>query len=226
DIRGIRNARLSCAIDTSALDSFQDFRFQPVTEGCETVKCAIHNRLHSNFGGLTEPDDSGYVFGSGATLALVSAPEEKRLKLRAAAYIEDSGALRRVKFVSGDAEEIAAYDLHVDGRLGGGLHRVGVEPDISFLGNAADFPNRLNGSGFVVRHHHANQAGVGAEGAANLIGIDSAIRANRQERDFKTALCEPFRGMEYGVVLDGRCNDVVAGLDQPKGCQVIALSST
>jgi len=64
------------------------------------------------------------------------------------------------------------------------LDGIGVEVDIGFGCDFAYFLDRLEDSGFVVRHHDSDQAGVGAEGAAYIVRICHAASVYWNVGDF------------------------------------------
>lgn len=146
--------------------------------------------------------NSGDVFCPGAALALVGSTEEERLELGAAAHVEGSDALGRVDFVAGEAEQVTADGMDVHGYFGDGLNSVGMEPDVGFLRDAADLVDRLDDAGFIVRHHDADKSGVGADGAADVVGIDAAIGGDGKKRDLEPALGQALRGVEHGMMFD------------------------
>jgi hypothetical protein len=70
--------------------------------------------MRREFRGFAEADDAWKVFCSGAALAFMGAAEEKRLDLQAAAHVEDSDAERRIYFVAGKCEQMAAERSHIE----------------------------------------------------------------------------------------------------------------
>ena len=134
-----------------------------------------------DFRSLAEAHDAGDIFRAGAALALVRSAEEERLEARAAADIENADALRRVQLVPGDAEQMAADGLDVDGNFAGGLDGVRVEGDFGFGGDFADLLDGLNDAGFVVGHHDADELRVRLERAVNIEGIDDAAGGDGQD---------------------------------------------
>ena len=156
----------------------------------------------------------------------MGASEEERLKRGAAADVKGPDALRGVHFVAGDREQVAADPGHVDGKLSGGLDGVGMEVDVGLGGDAAYFFDRLDGSRFVVGEHDADELGVAAKGAAKVVGIDDAVASHGKEGDLDAAVSQPFCGVEDGVVLDGRGDEVVAGIGESEEGEVIAFGAS
>ncbi len=104
----------------------------------------------------------------------------------AAADEEDSGALWRVHLVAGDAEQVYVLERagEVDGELAGGLYGVGVEEDrgVVGLGDAGQFADGLDGSGFVVGEHDGDEFRIGTEGGFEGFGVDEAVRGLGRDR--------------------------------------------
>ena len=93
---------------------------------------------------------------------------EKLAQARAAANVERADALGRVEFVAGEGEQIDLQRVHVERNFPGGLHGVGVEIDVGFGGDAADFFERLDGAELVVGVHDGDENGFGADGVAQF----------------------------------------------------------
>jgi len=197
--------------------------FEAIAENGDAVVGAVGEGGAGDLAGLAEADDAGDVFGAGAALALVGSAEEEGLEAGAAAGVEDADALGRVELVSGDAEQMAADGLDVDGDLSGSLHRVGVEGDLGFGGDFSDGFDGLDDAGFVVGHHDADELCVGLEGAVNIEGIDDAGGGNGKEGDVDAAVPGLVGGVEDGVVLDSGGNEVVTGSEDAEECGIIAL---
>ncbi len=54
------------------------------------------------------------------------------------------------------------------------LDRVDMEEDAGVGGNLADFCHRLQDAGFIVGEHHADEPGLGTDGAQNIVRVDQA----------------------------------------------------
>ena len=71
--------------------------------------------------------------------------------------------------------------------------------------------------------------GVVADGCGEVVGRDEAVVVARQPGDLEAALFEIFAGLEHGVVLDFRGDDVLALLgesfDGAPDCPVVRLCS-
>ena len=78
----------------------------------------------------------------------------------------------------------------------------------------------LNGhdrAGFVVHHHDADKDRIRPEGCLQILEAHAALRVRLQIGDGKALLLQLLHGMEHGVVLHGRRDDVAAALAQPFG---------
>ncbi len=165
------------------------------------------------FGGATEPYDARDVLRAGAALALVRTAVEERGELDAFADEERSRALGRVHLVAGDREEIDVFELarEVDGELGRGLDRVGVEEGAVRLGEAGEFAYGLDGAGFVVGQHDRDETRVGLQRGGEVVRGDDAAGVWLEVGDLDAAALEGFGGEEHRVMLD--CGgDEVRGL--------------
>ena len=86
-------------------------------------------------------------------------------------------------------EQIAPEGFDINRKTSGGLHCVGVKPETStvfalFAHQPANLSDGLNGSDFVVGHHHAYQDRVRPQGGANIFRSNNAILINRQAGNF------------------------------------------
>jgi hypothetical protein len=126
DVGGVGCARNIGRIDVGIGDAADDALFESVAEAGE-------------FGGFAKADDAHNIFCAGAEAALVMAAVEKLAEARAALDEERANAFGRIELVAGDGKKIELKRFDVDGNFSGGLHRVGVEVDVGFGGDAADF---------------------------------------------------------------------------------------
>src|SRR5713101_2669115 len=113
----------------------------------------LRERFARELGGFAEPQDAGNVLRAGTEAALMMAAVEKLAEMGATANVESADALWGVKLVAGNGEKVDAESVHVNGKLSGGLNGVGVEIDIRFFGDVADFLERLDGSELIVGVH-------------------------------------------------------------------------
>ena len=134
----VGHARSLAPIHRAILNSRENTLLQPVAKAGHAIHRPVAQSLGCQFSRFAQADDTGNVLRPGAALTLVRAAKEERLDPRSPSNIQDARALRRVHLVSRDAQQIAADGLDVDIDLAGRLHRVGMEPDVGLLRDAAD----------------------------------------------------------------------------------------
>src|SRR5438270_277403 len=157
-----------------------------VTHGHHLRRAAAFEPLLADFSGLAQPDNAWQVFCAGAALPFVASAIDQRLDQRSLLDIERTGPLRRMDFVSGNRERIAAYLMYVDCDLAGGLHRVCMKEDIGISGDFPDLLHRLYHARLIVRHHDADQPSVRSQRTANIARIDLAPDVHSDKRDLAT----------------------------------------
>ena len=111
---------------------------------------------------------------------------------------------------AGDRHQVDIVLDHVHRNLAERLHAVGVEQDAALVADLADLGHRLDHADFVVGVHDADQDGLVGDGVAQLIEIDQAVLLQRQIGDAAAMLFELLAGIENGLVLGRRRDDVVA----------------
>jgi len=62
---------------------------------------------------------------------------------------------------------------------------------------------------FVVRRHHADQHGIRAQGVLHLRGSHEAVRIHREIRHLPTLRFQPLAGVQNGVMLNLRGDDML-----------------
>ena len=121
--------------------------------------------------------------------------------------------------VGGDGDEVRAERARTKRDLEKALHGVGVEQGVR--ADAVRQPRHaLNGhdrAGFVVHHHDADEDRVRPEGCLQSLEAHAALRVRLQIGDGKALLLQLLHGMEHGMVLHSRRDDVAAALAQPLG---------
>src|SRR6185437_94443 len=146
------------------------------------------------------------------------------------AHVQRADAFGTVKLMRGEREEINLEFVDVEGNFARGLNRVGVKINVGFESDAANFRDGLDGAELIIRVHHGDENGFGANRAANVFGIDNAVARNRKPSDFNSPLFEGFDGVEDGVVLDGRADNVlfVAGHrgDEAENGEIVRFGAT
>ena len=224
-VGGVGNAGLTRSVDATFLNGGDESLFEAVAEHGNAVFGAVGEAGEGDFRSFAEADDAGDVLSAGAALALVRSAEDERLKTRAAAGVEHSNALGRVEFVAGEAEQMAADGLDVDGDFAGGLNRVRVETNSGFGGDFADLLDGLDDARFVVGHHDADEFGVRLERAVDVEGVNDSEGRNGEDGDVDAALAGLLRGVQDGGVLDGGDDEVVAGTQDAEEGGVVALGA-
>src|SRR5260370_14934719 len=128
---------------------------------------------------------------------------EKLAHAISTADIQGDDSLWRIEFVSGNGAEINSQSVDVDRDFPRGLYGVGVEVDVGFLGDAADFFERLDGAELVVGVHDGDQNGFRPDGAAQILEINLSFAISRQIGDASACFFECLAGVENSFVFDG-----------------------
>ena len=131
----------------------------------------------------------------------------------AAAQVECTDALGAVELVPGERECIDLPVLDRDGDVADGLHSVRVEEDTALAAERTDGGNRLDGADLVVGRHDGDEEGVRPQGLLDLLGPDAALCVDIEVRHLDT-LRQCLAGMQHGMVLDLRRDDVAAAMAQ------------
>ncbi len=163
--------------------------------------------------GFAQPDDSGNVQRARAHPALVPAAVHLRRDLNAralAANIQRAHALGPIHFVPTERQQVDVVLDHIHRHFAYGLRGVGVQQDALGLGDLADLGNRLDDADFVVGVHDADQNRLVGDGRLQLLQIHQTVGLHREIGDAHAVLFKPLAGVEDGLVLGGRGNDVVA----------------
>ena len=105
-------------------------------------------------------------------------------------------------------EHINMHFVHIDGNLRIRLYRIGVEQYAVLLCNLTDLGDGLDGTDLVVGKHHADQNGIGTDGCFQLVQADQSVSVHIQIGDLKASLLQILTGMENGMVLDLRGNNM------------------
>ncbi len=125
----------------------------------------------------------------------------------------------------GDGQQIAANLLYVQRNLACRLHRVGMEVHVSFRRNLANLAHRLQHARLIVRQDDADQLRLRTQRPPHIIGIDQRPPIHRQVRHRATHLFQALAGVQHGMVLDRRGDDVIARLHHPQQRQVVAFGA-
>ena len=115
-------------------------------------------------------------------------------------------------------EQVDVHRFDVDRDVADGLNRVGMEKDLLFAADSAQFGDRLNRADFVVGHHDGNERRLRGDGCRQRFLRDEAFAVYGQIGDGKALFFQAFCRMQNRVVLDLRGDDVSAALFIFIGC--------
>ena len=150
---------------------------------------------------------------------------------RPIAYVENADPFGRVELVSRQREQIHVQIIYLQIELSPGLNGIGVEGNPAGSGNPADFSDRLYGAYLVVRIHHRDQHRLSGDGPTYVIRVyhSPAIDGHIGHAETEHAR-QLLAGVAYGVVFDGRSDDVPTSLATGKGHtpqgEIVALGAT
>ncbi len=150
---------------------------------------------------------------AGTHAALVAAAVDDGGNLHArilAAHIERADTLRPVHLVAGDRHQVDVLLVHIDRNLADRLRRVGVEDHAALATELADLGDGLQHADLVVGGHDRDQDGLVVHGALQVVEIDQAVFLHRQVGDAVAVLLQALAGVEHGLVLGDRGDDVIA----------------
>ncbi len=120
----------------------------------------------------------------------------------------------------GEGDDVEELGLHVDRDLAGRLRRVDGEGDARLAAKPADRGDGLDRTDDVRSVVDDDQAGVGAESLADLLGIDEAGPVEGHEVDGHAVAPEVVERPQDGVVLEGRRDGMIARLEQARDDEV------
>src|SRR5579863_7665869 len=166
-----------------------------------------------DFTGRAETDNAGDIQRAGAHAAFVAAAIDDCGKLNArvaAPNVERADTFRAINLMCGNGQQVDVVFLHVHGNLADSLHAIGCEEDAMFLGDFADFLDRVDDANFVVGIHDGDQNCFWRDGFANVFWVHAAIFTHRQVGNFKAFFFQPLAGIENCLVLDSLGDDVIA----------------
>ena len=128
--------------------------------------------MAGDLGGFAESDDAGNVFRAGTNAALVVAAVKQRPQACSAANVKRADALRPVQFVAGKRKQIELELVHINWNFPRGLHGVGVEINVAFFGDPANFLERLNRTELVVGVHDGDKHSFRTKRRLQMLGIN------------------------------------------------------
>ena len=154
-----------------------------------------------------------HVFGAGPAAPFLGGPVEQRGKGGAAPHVQGPDAFGGVELVPRHREKIHLQFLHVHGDLAHALGRVGVKGHSRLPGQGADLRDGLQGAGFVVGVHDADQDGVRGQGPAHVIRVHPAGAVHGQDGKAKPLGLEIPAGGQHRRMLRGTGDDAPAADD-------------
>jgi hypothetical protein len=108
---------------------------------------------------------------------------QQRLQPESFSNEQCSDALRSVKLVTGDREQVDTERFHIDENLPDRLGGIGVENNASLATKMGNLIDGLNRSHFIVGMHNGDKNRFRSDRAANVIRIDptKSIDGNRSD---------------------------------------------
>src|SRR5204863_2623295 len=189
----VGRARRSASVYARMRNELEQALLQLVAERGDATGI-FRERLARHFRGLGESHDAGDIFRAGAETALVMAAIEKLAQTRSTADIERADSLGRIQFVAGNRKQIHLERVDVDGNFSGGLHGVGMEVDVGFFSDAADFFERLDGAKLVIGVHDGDENCFRTNAAAQLAEVNQLFAIRRQWGKARVSLFERWAG--------------------------------
>src|SRR5579872_1979100 len=162
---------------------------------------------------LAKTDDARNIQRARAHTALVAAAIDDGGNLHArilAANIERAHALGAIHFVAGDRGQVDVLLNHVDGNLADGLSGVSVEDHSALATKLADLRNGLENANLVIREHDRHQDCLVIHGALQIVEVNETVLLHRHVGDAVAILFQALAGVEHGLVLGDRSDDVIA----------------
>ena len=174
--------------------------------------------------------NAGDILRSGPLAPLLGAALDDVHQRDTAPDVQRTHALGAVELMAGQAQHIDVLGLDIDGQVARRLHGVGMEQHALLPAHGADLLNGQDTADLVVGVHHRHQTGVLPDGVRHLLSGDHAVFMNRQQLHLKTLLLQLFQGVENGVMLESRGNNVhlpLAAADGGGGqqCLVVGLAA-
>ena len=159
---------------------------------------------------LAQADDARQILRARAVSAFLRAAMNQRVDFHALADVQRTDALRPVELVRREGEHVRVERFDIQRNCANRLHRVRVEEYAAFMAERANLRDGFERADFVVRRHHADQHGVRAQGVLHLLDGHEAVRIHREIRHLPTLRFQPLAGVQDGVMLNLRGDDVSA----------------
>ena len=126
------------------------------------------------------------------------------------AHIQSPDALRTVHLVPRDRSQVDVLLDHIHRNFADRLSRIGVENHAPLVTQLADFSDWLQHANLVIRIHNRDQDGLVIHGALQVVQIDQAVFLHRHVGHAIAIFFQALAGVEHGLVLGDRSDDVVA----------------
>ena len=181
--------------------------------------------------GTGQADRTRHVLGSAAARPLLPSAVDQGDHLgHPTSDVQGTNPLGAVDLVPRDGQEIHTQRLDMDGNLAESLDRIGVEQDVPLAAHLGDLGDREEHSRLVVGVHEADQNRVRPDRSSHLVRIQHTLAVHRQPRDRAPLTLQMIGGMEDGVMLDRRDDEMAratgSGSDDPRQGQIIRLGPT
>ena len=162
--------------------------------------------------GFPHRHDAGHVFRARAQFLLLPAAGDEGVERGSFFDVQEPRALWAIDLVPGGGKQGHAGALHVDLHLAQRLHGVGVEQEAALLTNRADFMDRLNRADLVVAPHDGHDARIRPNRRRHVFGGNAPLAVRLHVGDLDPLRFQGLARREYGLVLDGRGDDVASPL--------------
>jgi len=176
--------------------------------------------------------DEGNVVRAGAAAVLLPAAALAGRQGDAVADVQGADPLGAVELMGRDRQQIDAQGAHIQRKLAGGLHSVGVHQRAVGMGSGGDVRQGLHRADFVVGVHDADQDGIRPAGSRNRGRIDAGAPVDGDTRHLAVEqVGELARRLADGTVLYRGGDQVTAPAVPPGGehCsaqgQIVALGA-
>ena len=124
--------------------------------------------------------------------------------------VQRADALGAADLVGGDGDEVRSQAFGGEGHLQKPLDRIGVEEGVPASEQGGHLLHRVAGAGLVIHQHHGHQGGVRPQGLRHLACGDAVLPVRFQIGDGIPLLLQILHALEYGAVLHGGGDDVLA----------------
>ena len=202
----MRKAPLPMAVPQGSSTGHQR-RFQPISEPRDAVarlfQVGVQKRRSAR-----QADGAGHVLGAAAARALLPSPVDQGDHLGPPPDIKGTDPFGAVDLVPRDGEEIRTQRLDMDGDLSESLDRIGVEQDVPLAAHLGYLGDREEHSRLVVGVHEADQNRARPDRSSHVVRIQHTLAVHRQSRDRAPLTLQVIGGMEDGVMLDRRDDEM------------------